>query len=195
MLPKLYMLNILIPTTKERRPRLDKLIQALREVEIPYILCIYENMDGGWVKATRNMLLEMNPTSLCLILGDDCLPEKGAIEILYNKYVERFPDCVGLAQPEDDILHGSVATFPMAIASNILKYLHYQYHHNYADQELTEWFKSMGKYLYVPESVIHHQHWTNGAERDNTYKLQENYYQHDADLFNSREHLWKTSQQ
>jgi hypothetical protein len=72
-------------------------------------------------------------------------------------------------------------------AGNFLKYCHAGYWHNFCDWEWYYIAKARGKFLYVPESKMIHEHWSVGkAERDETYLLQAPYFETDSDLFWTR---------
>lgn len=173
------MITIVIPTTKERRERLQLTVEAIRNnSNYPHRILIYENEDGGWVKAALNAIDGISGP-ICF-MSDDMIPQKDWLKLLMDKYDNNF------VYPDDGINNGSVATVQLCDADYFRKYMFPEYHHNFGDTELTEIARIQGKLIYVPESKIIHNHWTKGANRDNTYLTQVPYFEHDKNLFNSR---------
>lgn len=162
------MIYIIIPTTKERRERLNKCIESIRLNNFPVTICIYEGEDGGYVRAVLNTLQGIN--GLCFILGDDAILDKDCIKTLYEKYESLDNKEEWLLQPYEQIQKGNLATMPFCHSDIIKRYLFSGYKHNYSDTELTDRMLAMGRYLPVLEAKINHEHFTCGAEIDETYK-------------------------
>ena len=184
------MIYILIPTTKERRPRLEKLIESLRVQEFApaFTVCIHENSSGGCVKPTHEMLEGIN--GLVWILNDDMVVSSEAIANLAIDYAAAFPDNDGLCSPADDIHHGRLCVAPFCHSDVLKRYYHKGYTHNYGDTELTEVMKARKKFLIVPDARVAHEHPINGkAEVDETYKSSQATYSQDEELFNQRRAL------
>jgi len=178
--------TILIPTTPERRERLQQTIESIREhTTLPYKLTIYENNYEGYVKAIHTLLDGVDGLVWCL--NDDVILKNDAVKILCDKFIELYPKYNGLLQPKDGIQEGNVATLPFC-HSKIMKTLtHEGYHHNFADQEFTMRMNAAGLYTYVPEAVVEHNHWINGkAEQDRTYSDSQILFQKDQELFANR---------
>ena len=178
--------NILIPTTPERRERLQKTIESIREhTTLPYKLTTYENNYEGYVKAIHTLL--DGTDSLVWCLNDDVVLKNDALKILFDKFNELYPKWNGLLQPKDGIQEGNVCTLPFC-HSNIMKRFTYKgYHHNFADQEFTLIMQSAGLYTYVPEAIVEHAHWINGkAEKDKTYSDSQILFEKDQKLFEER---------
>ena len=179
------MIYCLIPTTKERRERLQKCVDSIHlNTKYPIAICTYENEEGcedvGWVKAVHKLLEGIN--GICFILGDDAIIAPDCIEKLYEAYQEGY-----LLQPYEQINKGTIATFPFC-HSNILKqYIHKGYIHNYSDTELTEIMKQKGKYLYIPEAKVDHQHFVMDYKLlDNTYCATKQFLEKDKQIFEER---------
>lgn len=180
---------ICIPTTLERRYRLDNLLSFIRvNSDAPYSIYIYENLLGGWCLAMREMMKHLRPEELVCVLGDDCEPGKNWLKILIDTFHEKFPDGDGLVQPNDMFWKGKLASFPVATAGYLLKWAYSGYTHNFCDEELAETAKVRDKFVWVPESEIHHRHYSNteGVKHDETYKLETLSAEKDKKLFIER---------
>lgn len=175
---------ILIPTTPERRERLARCIESVREnSNHPHVIMTFENTIG-WVGAVREMLSKLNPYSLAVIINDDCVPQKDWLKILYASHLMH-PD--HLLQPNDGIMQGKVATMPFATVGYLLENIYDGYKSYYADTELTDRAIRQNRYGYVPEAIVTHEHWSNGqASKDQTYHSQEVNLEHDRALYESR---------
>lgn len=175
------MIYVLIPTTKERRERLQKCIDAVRNsvIDHPITICVYENTDGGCVKAEHKMLEGI--TGLAFILNDDMVVEPDCIQTLLDHYEDGL-----LLQPFEDIHKGDLAVSPFAHTDFLKKYIYPGYVHNYNDTELTEVAQMLGKYKKIEKAVIHHEHFTRGAKKDQTYEATQSHFAKDRDLFISR---------
>lgn len=179
-------ITILIPTTPERRERLAKCIDSIREhTTQPYRLMIYENNGEGYVKAIHTLLEGVQGIVWCL--NDDVVLKNDALKILTETFNKEFPKHNGLLQPRDGIQEGNVCTLPFCHSEIMKKLTHKGYHHNFADQEFTIRMSVAGLYRYVPEAVVEHMHWINGkAEKDETYTKSQELFEKDQTLFNNR---------
>ena len=180
------MINIVIPTTPERKERLKECIESIHKNSgTEYNIHTYTSEGEGWVKAVHKALRGIE--GLTVIVGDDMTFDKDWLKILEEEYWKEFPENDGLAQPYDEIHRGLVAVCPMADAENLRKYIHKGYTHNYSDRELTDIFQNKGKYLYVPESIVNHNHYVLGkAENDKTYESNKETYVEDRILYRQR---------
>jgi hypothetical protein len=143
-----------------------------------------ENSGGGWVKNIHKMLENIN--GVCFCVGDDAILAPDCLEKLMNAY-EALPNKEEwLLEPDEQFSHGAIAQFPFAHSDLLKKYIHKGYFQNYSDTELTEVMKKKGRYLYVPEAKLDHQHFMSGAVYDETYKLSHSKGQDDQRLFNLR---------
>lgn len=184
------MIYCLIPSTKERRPRLEKCVEAIHvKMKYPTAIVTYENEDGctdvGWVRAVHKTLEGIN--GVVFILGDDAIVEPECIEKLYEAY-QALPDKEQwLLQPYEQFHKGELATFPFCHSDILKKYIYKGYKHLYSDTELTLMMKSFGRYLIVPEARVDHQHFLTGTvPMDETYKATQSLGNEDAKLFQER---------
>jgi len=176
------MIYILIPTTKERKERLAFCLEAVYKSKCkePFTVCVYENSDGGWVKALWKMIEGIN--GLIFNIGDDVIIGPECIQKLFDSYKDGF-----LLQPYDQIQQGKICTNPFCHSDIIKEFLYDGYVHNFADTEMTERIKKLGRYLYVPEAITHHYHFTENKDlMDNTYKASQKYFKQDSELFDQR---------
>ena len=68
---------------------------------------------------------------------------------------------------------------------------HRGYHHNFVETECFEVAESRGRFAYCPESLVEHRHHKRGlAAYDETYRRNEQGWEHDKALFHARRHLW-----
>lgn len=181
-------LRILIPTLPIRQERLDDCLTAIVEnSNYPYTLSIYEEDTGGWVGAVRNMLKKEDPDQLCIILGDDCMPKMGWTKILVDKYVEKFPDGNGLAQPDDGIWNGTIATMPCSTPKWLLRWIYSGYKHTCADLEIQKIAVHREEYLFVPESmIVHNNPMVNYDYWDDLYERNQMSARADKNLYDER---------
>lgn len=180
------MIYICVPTTEERRTQTDRLLKSIREnTKIQHSVVLYENWDGGWVPAVHNMLKGID--GFVVLLGSDVVVKDGWLEILWEKFCEKFPRMDGCAQPYDEINHGALCQHPLGHSATIREYLHEGYIHNFSDNEMTERLIAHDRYLYVPESKIEHLHWVNKkATGDETYKKVMESFERDKILYTKR---------
>jgi hypothetical protein len=179
---------VCIPTTPERRARVDSCLYHIRKYSnIGCSVLIHENSLGGWVPAMRSIMKSLQPAQLVCVLGDDCEPQEGWLEPLETAFRLNFPDGDGIVQPNDNTWNGLIASYPVTTAGYILKWAYSGYTHNFCDNELAETARKRGKYIYVPESLVLHKHHSNSeVSYDETYKLQELSSSKDQDLYNQR---------
>lgn len=181
---------IIIPTTKERRARLDNCLSFIREnSDYPYMVLVFENLMGGVVPAMREAAKTLNPDQLVCVLGDDCEPRKNWLKILVETFKNNFSDGDGLVQPDDGTgRKGGIASYPVCTARYLLDWAYSGYTHNFCDEEMALTAKAMKKYAYVPESVVDHRHHSNteGIAHDATYQLEDRSANKDRLLFCNR---------
>lgn len=179
------MLYILIPTTEERRNRLDKLVDSIHNSTYKEVcICTYENWDGGYVKPLYKMMEGLSPSSLIFFVGDDCVLESDCLQKLmdaYNKLGNGY-----IYQPDDSIQNGFLATSPMCDVETMKKYLFKGYIHYYSDNEIAERAAKDGKYVYVKEAKLNHEHPVKGFSEDETYKHTSQAMMHDKEMYLSR---------
>ena len=171
--------TVLIVTTKERRPRLNLCLDAVRDnAGCPHKILLYEGNDGGCVPAMHKAIEGLN--GLIYFMNDDMIMQPKCLKLLMKNYNDN------LCYPEDGINKGELATTWLCDAEFMRKYLHKGYSHNYSDTEMTEIAKMQGKLKFVPEAHIVHNHWTAGATKDETYTKNTQTMDKDRALFLDR---------
>lgn len=166
------MIYIIIPTTKDRRPRAQQLLESIQEhtQNVQHCVVLYENRDGGWVPAILNAIKGIN--GYCVLLGSDTIVEKDWLKNLWEGFCRAFPNGDGVAEPYNEIHGDKLCQHPLAHSSTIRKYIYPGYVHWYSDNDFTDQAVRDGKLVYVPEARIQHNHFVNGkAEMDETYKV------------------------
>jgi len=152
----------------------------------PHELVIFENLLGGWVRAVREMIKDLGEDPI-VVIGDDTLPQPDWLKILVESYKERFPRNDGLAQPDDGLHRGRIASYPMATPRFLQRWIYSGYKHNYADKELRNVAQTKGMYLWVAESkVVHLDRNVRPELYDDTYALQEKTRSEDQVLYKQR---------
>lgn len=176
------MIYICIPHTPDRRDRLQKTVDSIREnTKIPHCIVTYENNYIGWANAIHEMIQDID--GLIWIVGSDVIVKEGCVEELYRRYRETFKDTGGIVEPFNE-LHGSkLAQHPFGDAHLLRKYIHKGYKHCFADNELTERAYAEGKMDYAPNAIIDHQHAVNNkAPMDAGYEFSLNPKNYEIDL-------------
>jgi GT2 family glycosyltransferase len=174
---------VCIPTTPARKDRLN---ECLKTIELnagwPCIIATYQNENEGFVAAIHKILGRLRPETLVWCIGDDArLVEEDTIKRLVGEFWSRFPDRDGVVNPDDGIQNGRIATLPLCTAKVMAENTSKEFFHNYADDVFTERMKHVGKYAYIPNVKVKHEHWTVGlAPKDSTYELAEKKYAEDA---------------
>lgn len=181
------MIYVCIPTTKERRQRLEACISAIQQSRTtePFTICVYENSEGGWVRAFRRMLEGID--GLVFNVNVDVIIHPDCLDTLARKYREYFPDEDGAVQPYDQMQEGTAACYAFAHSRVFKEYLHDGYIHYFADIEMRERLAAIGKFRYVPQALT--SHFNVEFDRsldDETYRTARGHAQHDARVYNER---------
>lgn len=166
------MIHIVIPTTIDRRKRTMELIDSIHRntTGIEYDIIAFENNLGGWVPAVYEALKDID--GFVWLLGSDCIVEKDALKILWDRFIDRFPEKDGVVEPYNELHGNTLCQHPLAHRDTILKYLDKRFVHWYSDTWFTIQANRDNKLMYVPEARIQHNHFTNGkAEKDATYEI------------------------
>lgn len=179
---------VCVPTTPGRKERLKECLAAIEEnsKNVDYELFVFENELGGWVAAVREMMNRLPKDQLVVIIGDDCIPQPNWLRPLVDKFNEKFPDKDGLAQPDDGIWGGRIASYPVATAGYLLDWIYPGYVHYYADEELATAAREQHKYLYVPNSKVVHRGGDDKELWDETYEKESKFGNQDKLLFDHR---------
>ncbi|MFA6158882.1 MAG: hypothetical protein WC763_04670 [Candidatus Paceibacterota bacterium] len=192
-LPNKEIVYVCIPTTRERRARLQTCIDHIRVNDFPHVIVLYENQDGGCVAAEHNMLQGIE--GLVFLLNDDMEIAPDCIRRLYEAYRKNAEEMSNvddfekplMLQPFEQIHKGRLAVSPFCHSSVLKKYVFKGYNHNFNDTELTEVVRAEGRYVFVPEATMVHRHGTeeNGL-MDETYRMTSATYRKDRALFHER---------
>jgi len=178
------MIYVVIATTKERRGRLEKCINAVKNSTIPHSIVIYENLDGGCVLATKNAIEGIH--SEILLLNDDMIVAPNCLQLLKQEYDKNFPNKDGVCQPDDNYHAGRLCSSPYCHTDVLRPFLSHYRHHCW-DQEFTDVMTMKNKYVIVPEAFLDHQHFTKGASlMDKTYTMTNNTFGDDLKIFEKR---------
>jgi hypothetical protein len=179
------MIYVILATTKQRRERAKKCIDAIQNSTISHSLVIYENYDGGHVAATRNVLKGINGE--IFLINDDMIVEVDCIEMLKKSYDENFPSKDGVCQPKDSIHQGRLAVSPYCHTDTIRPFLE-DYNHYFWDAEFSKVMYLMKKYIIVENAILDHQHFTScdNIIRDETYILNSKKKHLDSKIYEER---------
>lgn len=178
------MIYVVIATTKERRPRLQKCIEAVRESTIPHSILLYENNDGGCVLATKKAIEGIH--SEIFLLNDDMIVEPTCLERLKIAYDATYPNKDGVCQPIENFHNGDLGVSPYCHTDTIRPFLE-DYIHNCWDAEFTNVMKMKNKYTIVNNAVLDHQHYLKAkAPFDSTYKKNADTFRRDLDILEVR---------
>src|ERR1035437_1774101 len=89
---------VVVPTTKERRPRLQKMIESVRASDYPNVtLVIHEGVHPGYVSAVHEAVKDLN--GLCFFINDDMVIASNCIPLLVWAFQKHFPDQLGVVSP------------------------------------------------------------------------------------------------
>lgn len=186
------MIYIIIPTTKERRERLARCLEALKQnTKYPMCIVTYENEAGctdvGLVPAVHKMIEGID--GLMIMYNDDAIAEPDFVEKLYEAYLEK-PEGERdewMFSPWENFHHGNNAAFPLCHSNVIKKYLYKGYNHLFSDIELTAVMKKIGRYQPVLEAKAHHDHFIRNNDLiDETYKASQSFVDKDQELYHKR---------
>lgn len=211
------MIAVLIPTLK-RPHRIAPLIENLQATEpkaIPYFIIeehdtetaeAIEQAGGNKIINKRaasyagaiNTAIKETDEPYLLIGGDDV-----TFHANWSKPILELAKTFGLVGTNDlynpDVLNSIHATHYLITREYAQQgaiddpdnFLHEGYIHNYTDTEAVATAAYRGQWTPCLESVIEHKHWVWGfGEQDETYIKGTTTNAIDANLFNSRVHLW-----
>lgn len=128
---------------------------------------------------------------ILILASDDMVPAiNGYGERIVKGFREHFPHHDGALHFDDGYAHESVCTIPI-LGRRLYDQLGYIYHPAYeslyCDNEYTKILQSLGRIVYLPESVIEHRHFVTGkAECDALYERNEALGGRDQRVYNDR---------
>lgn len=181
------MINILIPTTPDRKKRLEKAVVSVIRSNCNQNLNIIidTNEYEGYVKSVLRMLDKVD--GLTMVVTDDIELWPSTIQALYDAYTQTFPDNDGLCVYGDENWDLKNFGLPFAHSSVLKETINPIYFHNFHDKEMCDVMKLRGKYLPVPHARITHDHYTRKPElHDKTYQVGEDSSNADGEIYNMR---------
>ena len=153
------MIYVCVPTTEERRPRLQKLIDSVRKSDYPNLtLVIHEGKHPGCVESIHALVEGLGDNTMCMWLSDDNTIEPDTISRLWEAHQKTFEGAWGYAQSYNEIQGATLITAGLCQAGMVKRYFYKGYIHNYSDNEFTEVVDSLCMHVYVPEAIVHHEH-------------------------------------
>lgn len=182
------MINILIPTTPDRRERLQKTLDSIKASNCnqEFNIIIDENEYEGYVKSVLKMLDRVE--GFCMVIPNDVEIWPSTIQALYNAYTEAFPNNDGLCVYGDHHWDLNIFGLPFAHSRILKEIINPIYFHNFHDKEMCEIMRMRGKYLPVPQAQVWHRHylWDKNALKDKTYEVGEASSKKDGELYMMR---------
>jgi glycosyltransferase involved in cell wall biosynthesis len=171
--------SIVIPTLG-REDKLERCLKLIKEnagYDNYEVIVEHDSFDNrqGALKTFNRGVYKSNG-DLIMFLSNDCLPEEDFLLRAVVHMIKTYPAMDGLVSCNDGNRNGELAIFWIG-SKKLLPYLdgnfaNEEYNHCYADNELTERCKQLGKYSYCIDSLIKHDHpFINGSEMDEVYKL------------------------
>lgn len=129
-----------------------------------------------------------------VLISDDMEVEvKGWDDVIRNEMKKSFPDTDGVLWFYDGY-QDRICTFSI-IGKKYYERFNYMYHPSYkslwCDNELTDVAKELGKLKYIPNAIVKHQHpsWGGGMKMDDLYRINESFFQMDAENYRKRKAL------
>jgi hypothetical protein len=181
-------ISVLIPTTPDREEQLARCIAAVKASGCDQRIDIFyeRNNYEGFVKPVMRMLKQVR--GMCLILGNDCVVRRDAIQNLWNASLKVFPKddglCTGVDERPNTI---KLPRHPFAHSRTLLENIYPKYFHNFVDKDLGQVMWRKGKFLVVESAVIEHHHYTVGkSEKDFTYEIGQATSDADGEIYAQR---------
>ena len=182
------MISVIIPTTPDRDEQLERCIAAVRgsDCDQRIDIIVERNDYEGFVKPVLRILSKLE--CFCLLLGNDAVVRRDAIQKLYDASVREFKHDNGLCAPIDGTDHGKqLPCHPFAHSRTLRENIYPKYFHNFVDKDLGQVMWRRGLYKVVEEAVIEHHHYIYGkAKRDFTYAISEATSDADGEIYNQR---------
>lgn len=147
----------------------------------------------GKLHAINRDLEDLPECDIIIVMSDDMLAETYAFDDeIREVFKNNFPNLDGIVHTDDGHCKDRTMTLTI-IGVNLFKQLGYLYHPDYdsvfADNDLTEMCKAMGKHVYVDKIYFRHFHAIWGlAPWDSQYRHTESpeYYKKDGDTYRKR---------
>ena len=177
---------VCIPTTPERRDRLAVCMESINTYAgYPCIIMTHENEYEGFIVAIHRILDRLADDTLIWVIGDDVtMHEPDTMKRMVEAYDKMYPDHDGVVNPNDGIQRGALITAPLTTAKIMRDGTSKEFFHSYADNLFTDRMKCLGKYTYLPDIHVTHNHHCNGlAKKDHTYAIASEHLQRDYDIY------------
>jgi hypothetical protein len=172
-------INILIPSTPERKERLEKAIASIKNSICNQTIEIKIDISEG-EGANKPLVRLLNETNgLVIGFSDDMLVRQDTIQIMYDAYIENFPDRDGIVAPYNcDVF--------LAHSDTEKKYWCPDYTHLYTDRDFFDIMTRLKK-IHRVDAVIDHEHYTkNALLTDDTYRFSEAHREEDKIIYEKR---------
>lgn len=181
-------ISVLIPTTPDREEQLARCVAAIRASDCDEridIFCELNNYEG-FVKPVLRMLRRVN--GMCLLLGNDCIVRRDAIQQLWNASRKVFKYDNGLCTGVDEEPNSKkLPRHPFAHSRTFLENIYPKYFHNFVDKDLGQVMWRKGLYHVVNQAVIEHHHYSKQKSMlDLTYKIGEATSDADGEIYAQR---------
>lgn len=187
VLPKKKTVAVLIPTTKERRPRLQTAVHSVLDTSciVKPVIMAYENDGEGYVAALYKMLDILPDDLLVWCLADDVVCEQpGTLDSLVEAFENNASKKNIVVCLNDGIQCGRIATAPLCTVHTLKKWYDPRFFHNFADTLFTERARAAGSFVYLDHIKITHNHPCVGrAPVDDTYNVAQARWNDDETLY------------
>ncbi len=180
------MIYVTVPTTKERRPRLQKMIDSVRDSDYSNItLVVHEGTSPGYVQAMYRFIGGIE--GLIFLMADDIVLAPDCISKLVEAFQKRFPDGWGCVYPFNPFQGERNIPMGLMPAKMFRQYWSQEYNHNFVDLEFTDLMKELNLCLYVPEAILEHNHpLKDKSLQDETYAKSQALFKKDLKTYNRR---------
>lgn len=141
----------------------------------------------------RDMRSEKEWDIVVLISDDMEVAQKGWDDIIRKEMQKNYPDTDGVLWFYDGYQE-RICTFSI-MGKKYYDRFGYMYHPSYkslwCDNEFTDVAKNLGKLKYIPNPIVKHQHpaWGGGVKMDDLYRINESFYNEDAENYRKRKAL------
>jgi len=168
--------SVCLPTLG-REEKLQRLLTLIPQTaEWPHELVVEWDRDEPHRRGcplTLAKAVDRSVEPYAAFIGNDCIPQPGWLRLAMECMLKTFPDGVGLVGFNDlfwkdgRCLHwvGSKALLPMLGGY----FFNPIYGHCGTDDELIARCRQAGKYVWCPEAIVAHDHFSTGAPFDQTY--------------------------
>lgn len=179
------MIYVLIPSTPDRKKRLEKCISLIKKsvCREPIEIVVEENNYEGYVAPMLRMVNRID--GLAFLIGNDVEVKRLTIDNLYRAYIKNFPENDGIVTPVDELDPNSeIAQHPFGHTKTFREIIFPGYFHNFVDREWTDIMKQRGKFAIARDAFITHRHYSRNRNlKDKTYAVGEKSSDKDGRLY------------